>query len=686
MKDPVQNVSRTAPSQAVRLVALTLLAVLLGAGATFAQVNAYVATQGNGSISVLDTSTNTVTATIPGLGFPRALTLSPDSHFVYATTSNGMAKIDTATNTITGTVMTGNIPIGIAVTSDGATAYVANNASATISVVDTATMTVTMTLSIFSSAIAITPDRTSVWVGSNILSPPFPGVIFVIDTATNTFTNFPIGHGSSSPNSIAFTPDGAFAYLPFFSTFVSVFDTATQTEVATVPSGPLSNFAAVSPDGAFTYVTNFQGNSVSVIDTTTNSVVATVPVGVHPREVAFTPDGAFAYVTNNDGSTLSVIDTVTQTVVSTLPIARPWGIVIGRLPNVAPVLASDNASVTVNEGQTAANTGTVTDANHDTVTLTASVGTVVNNGNGTWSWSFATTDGPAQSQTVTITGDDGHGGVSSTSFSLVVNNVAPTITSVSNNGPVITGNPATVTVTATDPAGANDPLAYQFDCDNNGVFEIGPQAGNSASCTFASAGSHTVNVRVTDGDGGAATGSTVVTVLVPPPNCSGAVASSSQIWPPNHKLVPIQISGVTNPGGGALTISVTSVFQDEPTDSLGDGNTCPDGTGLGTATANLRAERSALGNGRVYTVSFTATGAGGSCQGSVTVCVPHSDNGSCGNGGALFNSGVCNASAQAPSKALIRDSHKYHKGLLCGSHLPTPNCDLFCDASLILCH
>ncbi len=202
--------------------------------------------------------------------------------------------------------------------------------------------------------------------------------------------------------------------------------------------------------------------------------------------------------------------------VATIPVgSNPIGVAITHAShvNAPPVLASNNASVTVNEGQTAANTGTVTDANHDTVILTASVGTVVNNGNGTWSWSFATTDGPTQSQTVTITGNDGHGGTGTTSFSLVVNNVAPTITSVTNNGPVVAGHAATLTVTATDPAGANDPLTYSFDCDNNGSFEIGPQAGNSAACTFATGGNHTVNVRVADGDGGVATGSTVVMVL-----------------------------------------------------------------------------------------------------------------------------------------------------------------------------
>jgi CSLREA domain-containing protein len=181
--------------------------------------------------------------------------------------------------------------------------------------------------------------------------------------------------------------------------------------------------------------------------------------------------------------------------------------------NTPPALASNQASVTVNEGQTAANTGTVTDAENDTVTLSASVGSVINNGNGTWSWSFLTSDGPTQSQTVTITGNDGQGGTSTTTFALVVLNVPPTIVSVTNNGPIVAAHAATITVVATDPAGANDPLTYSFDCDNNGTFEIGPQSGNSASCTFATGGTFTVRVRVADDDGGVTLGSTVVTVL-----------------------------------------------------------------------------------------------------------------------------------------------------------------------------
>ena len=94
--------------------------------------------------------------------------------------------------------------------------------------------------------------------------------------------------------------------------------------------------------------------------------------------------------------------------------------------NTAPTVAANNASVSVNEGQTANNTGTYSDTNTgDNVTITASRGTVTKTGtnSGTWSWSLATTDGPEDSGTITITANDGHGGITTTTFSLTVANV-----------------------------------------------------------------------------------------------------------------------------------------------------------------------------------------------------------------------------------------------------------------------
>ncbi len=59
---------------------------------------------------------------------------------------------------------------------------------------------------------------------------------------------------------------------------------------------------AVTPDGAFAYVTNHHSSNVSVIRTSDNTVVGSpIPVGAEPREVEITPDGAFAYVPTRDG-------------------------------------------------------------------------------------------------------------------------------------------------------------------------------------------------------------------------------------------------------------------------------------------------------------------------------------------------------------------------------------------------
>ena len=88
--------------------------------------------------------------------------------------------------------------------------------------------------------------------------------------------------------------------------------------------------------------------------------------------------------------------------------------------------------------------------------------------------------------------------------------------------------------------------------------------------------------------------------------------------------------------------------QDELVNAKGQGagNTSPDGTGVGTATASVRAERNGNrktpGNGRVYHIAFTADdGNGGTCSGTVTVCVPHDQSDpTCVDEGPLHDSTV----------------------------------------------
>ena len=114
------------------------------------------------------------------------------------------------------------------------------------------------------------------------------------------------------------------------------------------------------------------------------------------------------------------------------------------------------------------------------------------------------------------------------------------------------------------------------------------------------------------------------------PDCSSAKANPELLSPPNNNMKPIEIIGVADPNGENISIKVDSITQDEPT-KRNNGDRAPDGEGIGTSTANVRAERETAGHsdGRVYRINFTATdSSGATCSGSVKVEVrknPHTE-------------------------------------------------------------
>jgi YVTN family beta-propeller protein len=120
----------------------------------------------SGTVSVIDTATNTVGATIPVGPNPQAVAITPDGIRAYVpgagfTTSPGtlVSVIDTATNTAVATIPVGLFPSGVAIAPDGSRAYVTNGLDSTVSVIDTATNAVVATIPVgaFPEAVAITP-------------------------------------------------------------------------------------------------------------------------------------------------------------------------------------------------------------------------------------------------------------------------------------------------------------------------------------------------------------------------------------------------------------------------------------------------------------------------------------------------------------------------------------------------
>ena len=158
------------------------------------------------------------------------------------------------------------------------------------------------------------------------------------------------------------------------------------------------------------------------------------------------------------------------------------------------------------------------------------------------------------------------------------------------------------------------------------VLSAGDTATPNFTAPFVSAGGADLEFQlsVDDGYGGSATDNVVIHVqnANDPPNTSLAQPTIGLLWPPNHQMVAVGITGVSDPDNNT-TITITGVTQDEPTNGLGDGDTAIDAV-IDGGTVLLRAERSGKGDGRVYRISFTASDLEGSASGVVKVAVPHS--------------------------------------------------------------
>jgi|SRR6516225_4903775 YVTN family beta-propeller protein len=162
--------------------------------------SAYVANLRSNTVSVLNTATNTVTATIPVGSSPLGVAVSPDGTRVYVanSSSNDVSVIDVATYcTVTATIPVGSGPHGVAVSPDGKTVYVANRLTNNVSLIDAATNKITNVFGPFFSPfyVAVTPDSSKVYVTGGDAA----GINVVYEiTAGNT--SIPVG---LSPRGIA---------------------------------------------------------------------------------------------------------------------------------------------------------------------------------------------------------------------------------------------------------------------------------------------------------------------------------------------------------------------------------------------------------------------------------------------------------------------------------------------------
>ena len=279
---------------------------------------AYIANTTANTVSVINTVTNNVVASIPVGDYPQGVSASPDGSKVYVSNyrDNDLSVISTYTNTVIATITVGPDPFGLASSPDGSHLYVTNTLSNNIVVVNTATNKIEASITVGARPVgmAINPDGSRVYVTN---SDPNANSVSVINTATNlVITTIPVG---TSPGGLILSPDGSTLYvINTGSNSLSIINTATNTVTSTIQVGAYPFGISITPDGSKLYITDSQANTVSVVNTATNSVIATVPVGNDPYGVDVSPDGTQAYVTNRGTNTVSIINTSNNTVAKVL--------------------------------------------------------------------------------------------------------------------------------------------------------------------------------------------------------------------------------------------------------------------------------------------------------------------------------------------------------------------------------
>ena len=310
-------------------IAALLLLLALPVVTTAREV--YVANMNGYGMAVFDTIGHEISRwDLPASG-ASGVAITPDGSRALFTLENdirpganffqsSVAVVNTASGDVEERVNLAQAAVGVVITPDGSRAYIHGTG-----VDGTATFGIEMIGGMSGNAfsVAVTPDSSRAYITSRSA-----GKVSVLNTATGSEeASIPV---PELPYSVAMTPDGSRAYVasairsyapgPAVPGIVTVIDTdpasPTYNKVIgnpiTVGKSPMA--ITITPDGSRAYVTNFSSDTVSVIDTTTNRVVGDpIPAGGTPFAIAITPDGSRAYVSNIHSlsypQTITVIDT-----------------------------------------------------------------------------------------------------------------------------------------------------------------------------------------------------------------------------------------------------------------------------------------------------------------------------------------------------------------------------------------
>ena len=214
---------------------------------------------------------------------------------------------------LSGPAPEGDCPRSVTVSDDGSLAITSNIVSRNVSIIDMATRSVRSYVDVGDRAYeaAITPDNAyAVALGADA------NAVRVIDLATDSVVkSFSI---STRPMRLKIAPDGSYAYVLNIAggdkvSFIRL-DGANSALEAQLPSGETGSVGTylsgvgLTHDGSIFAVCASFDDRLNLFDTATQTQIASVPVGDFPLMVAFSPDDTRAYVTNVFSDNVSVVE------------------------------------------------------------------------------------------------------------------------------------------------------------------------------------------------------------------------------------------------------------------------------------------------------------------------------------------------------------------------------------------
>jgi PQQ-dependent catabolism-associated beta-propeller protein len=310
------------------------LALAAGCAAALAQGTAYVSSEKDDALTVIDLGTLAVKGTLATCKRGRHLQLTPDGKLLVACTdSNAADLIDTASGKSLRRIPLGNEPEAFDLSPDGKTIYVSNEDEGVASFIDVASGKKLKSVKVGGEpeGVKVSADGKTLYVTSEVAS-----LVHVIDTASaKVVKNIKVG---KRPRRMAITADGRELWVTNeLDASVSIVSTATHEVVATlkfeVKGARAEDITPVgiqmSRDGKRAFVALGRANHVAFVDVPARKVTNLVLVGKRAWNVTLDKAEARLYVVNGLSDDITVVDVAGAKAIKSIPVGRvPYGLVL----------------------------------------------------------------------------------------------------------------------------------------------------------------------------------------------------------------------------------------------------------------------------------------------------------------------------------------------------------------------